>query len=116
MGFLIALLSSAISLSYYIALYFHPTLVDKLGGVFWGLIAFISLHIALRRVIRIHSQHVGLLFLIASLITLYHWFNDGYVILACLMIIHIILTATVLLTVDFKNVECSLQKDDEGSK
>ncbi|MCL6336272.1 hypothetical protein EXT65_20990 [Pectobacterium carotovorum subsp. carotovorum] len=116
MRFSIALLSSVISLSYYIVLYFHPALSDIGGGVFWGLIAFICLHVALRRVIRIHSQHVGLLFIIASLITLYHWFNDGFVILACLMIIHVIIIITVILTFDFINIESNLQKDDGDSK
>jgi hypothetical protein len=98
-GFVVSLLSAIVAFSYYLALWLQPSLLSEHATLFGVLVAFVGLHIALRRFISRHSFHVLLLAVSAGLFTFYRSFIDGSLFLYALVALHGVVALIVMLTV-----------------
>ena len=106
MGFTSALTGALISAGFYLVLYFYPESMTVNLSALGTFIAFIGLHIALKRILRHHTLHVFLLFAAASLVTLGGPFSDVVpVFIATLLAAHVLLIILVVLTFEVAQTE-----------
>ncbi|PXW50407.1 hypothetical protein DFO55_12478 [Grimontella sp. AG753] len=104
-GFVFSLISAIVAFSYYFVLWLQPSLLSENADLFGVLVAFICLHIALRRFIGRHTIHVLLLVVSAGLFTFYRSFIDGRPFLYALIGLHAIVVVIVILTVPLVSEE-----------
>lgn len=106
MGFTSALTGALISTGFYLVLFFFPESMTVNMSALGTFIAFIGLHVALKRILRHHALHVFLLFAAASLVTLGGSFSDDEpFFIAALLAAHVLLIILVALTFEIEETE-----------
>ncbi|WP_303745496.1 hypothetical protein [Enterobacter hormaechei] len=106
MGFTTALIGALISSAFYLVLYFFPESLTVNTTALGTVIAFVGLHVALKRILRNHTLHVFLLFAAASLVTLDRSSTDTVpVFLVTLLAAHLLLILFVGLTFEVAQTE-----------
>lgn len=93
-----SLISAIVAFSFYFIEWLKPSLLQDEGTLFGVLIAFICLHICLKRILTQHFHHVTLMIFIAGLITLYRTFHNDSLFLLGLIGIHGIIMLLIILT------------------